>query len=72
MRTVPDIIDELGGATAISNGTGLPITTVHSWKRAQFVPDWRRPALIAFARKVGKPLSASDFPDARPNEVKAA
>jgi hypothetical protein len=66
MDTVPDIIEELGGATAISNETGIPLTTVHSWKRARFVPSWRVPALVSLAERMGKPISEASFPTERP------
>lgn len=62
MGNVADIFDALGGATVISNESGIPLTTVHSWKRAGFVPNWRVPALIGVAAKLGKPLSATDVP----------
>jgi len=66
MDTVPEIIEELGGATAISNETGIPLTTVHSWKRARFVPRWRVPALVSLAQRLGKPISEASFPSERP------
>lgn len=67
MRTVPDIIDEvLEGPTVISNETGIPLTTVHSWKRAGFVPAWRVPTLVDLAARKGKGLTAADFPTKRP------
>jgi hypothetical protein len=68
MHSVPAIIDDLlGGATAISNETGIPLTTVHSWKRARFVPSWRIPALLALADRIGRPLCEDDFPKERPS-----
>ena len=69
MDTVPDIIEELGGATAISNETGIPLTTVHSWKRARFVPRWRVPALVELAQRLGKPISEASFPRERPASI---
>lgn len=71
METVPDIIAELGGATAISNETGIPLTTVHSWKRARFVPSWRVPALVELATRLGKPFTTADFPTERPSPTPA-
>jgi len=66
MQTVPDIIEALGGATVIANETGIPLTTVHSWKRAQFVPRWRVPTLVSLAEKLGKPITEASFPVNRP------
>ncbi|CAN5573930.1 hypothetical protein BH10PSE14_BH10PSE14_06390 [soil metagenome] len=67
MDTVPDIIEELGGATVISNETGVPLTTVHSWKRARFVPRWRVPTLVSLAQRLGKPITEASFPVTRPD-----
>ena len=72
MDTIPDIIEELGGATAISNETGIPLTTVHSWKRARFVPSWRVPALVSLAERLGKPINEASFPTERPAPEQAA
>lgn len=62
MDTVAAILKELGGSSAVSKQTGIPITTVHSWKRSGFVPRWRIPALVKMAKRMGKPLSERDFP----------
>lgn len=66
MDTVPDIFAELGGVTAIANETGIPLTTVHSWKRARFVPRWRVQALVLMAKKLGKEITEASFPVERP------
>lgn len=66
MDTVSDILDALGGVTAVANETGIPLTTVHSWKRADFVPHWRRPILVDLAERLGKPVTSASFPDRRP------
>lgn len=71
MDTVPDIIEALGGTTVVANETGIPLTTVHSWKRAKFVPRWRVPALVSLAVKLGKPISEASFPDRRPDRIVA-
>lgn len=62
METVSDILDELGGVTAVSNTTGIPFTTVHSWKRAGFVPRWRIPTLVSLAERLGKGITEKNFP----------
>lgn len=66
MATVPDIIEQLGGATAISSQIDVPLTTVHSWKRVGYVPAWRVPALVKLAKKLKQPITAADFPVDRP------
>lgn len=65
MKTVPDILTELGGVSAIAEATGIPLTTVHSWKRSGAVPEWRIPVLVEMGEKVGKPIAAGDFPPRR-------
>lgn len=64
MQTVALIIEHLGGTSKVAADINLPLTTVHSWERANSVPEWRRPALIALAKKRRKPLTLSDFPPA--------
>jgi hypothetical protein len=66
METVPDILAQLGGPTVISNETGIPLTTVHSWKRAGFVPRWRVATLVSLAARLGKPINEASFPLDRP------
>lgn len=72
MDTVPNILDALGGVTAVSNETGIPLTTVHSWKRSGFVPKWRVPTLVLLAERLGKPVTVGNFPTRRPAEQVAA
>ena len=62
MANTPDIIETLGGATAVSREIGVPVTTVHGWKRAGYVPTWRVPALVRLAKKLKQPITAADFP----------
>lgn len=62
MSTVSDIIDALGGVAAISSETGIPFTTVHSWKRSGFVPTWRVPTLVDLGNRLGKPIDGDAVP----------
>lgn len=62
MRTVSDIFDELGGAAAIARATGIPLTTVASWKASNFVPEWRQSLLLDLALRDKKDLKPTDFP----------
>jgi hypothetical protein len=55
MTTSPDPkLDELfaafGGVAKLAAALNLPITTVHSWKRAGRVPAWRLAAIQSVAR----------------------
>ncbi|WP_166675228.1 hypothetical protein [Novosphingobium sp. PhB55] len=62
MNTVAEILESLGGVSAVSKETGIPITTVHTWKRTGFIPSWRIPALVKMARRLRKPLKEANFP----------
>lgn len=62
MQTVEDILGKLGGYAAVAGKIKTPATTVHSWQRSNFVPGWRRPALIKLAKKEKVQLSDADFP----------
>jgi hypothetical protein len=62
MLTASQIIERLGGAASIASELGLPLTTVASWGAVNFVPEWRREALLRLAVKQGEPLSTTDFP----------
>lgn len=62
MRTVPDIIDALGGSAALARETGFPITTIESWKAAEFIPDWRRAPLLEVAKAKKVKLTERCFP----------
>jgi len=50
-----EIFEKLGGATAIARGTGYPVQTVHDWLKKKGakpeIPPWRRPAVLAYARR---------------------
>lgn len=72
MRTVIQIIEMLDGPASIARDTGIPLTTVDSWKRCGFVPEWRRSPLVELAKARGKPLSLADFPSERPTETRDA
>jgi hypothetical protein len=53
----------------------LPLTTVQGWKDSNYVPEWRRGALLAMASDGGKSLATDEFPtvdERRPRKAKAA
>ena len=62
MRTAAQIIDVLGGSAEIARDTGFPITTIESWKKAGFIPEWRREPLLSIALRKSVALGATDFP----------
>lgn len=65
MMTVDEILDALGGYAKVAKDTGFPVTTVHSWKRNGFIPEWRRPKLLELAETRKIRIRKSDFPDSR-------
>ena len=60
--TALDIIQRLGGVTAVSKKLGIPLTTVSSWGRSNRIPDWRQPKLLELASQEGVTVSTADFP----------
>lgn len=64
MRTVRDIIRDLGGNTAVADAHVPPISvkTVNDWVQKNYIPTWRRPELIRIAEKQRKSLKDDDFP----------
>lgn len=62
MRTSDDIIRYLGNTTAVAKALGVSISTVQSWKEANFIPAWRQPELVRLAFDQEKDLSTADFP----------
>jgi hypothetical protein len=64
MRTVRDIIEDLGGQSAVAKAHNPPLaqSTVQGWVTSNFVPRWRVPALIEIAETQSKSLTENDFP----------
>ncbi|MGK2287323.1 carph-isopro domain-containing protein [Pedomonas sp. V897] len=44
------MIDELGGTTAVARAIGVPVSTVHSWRK-NGIPHWRHDAIQKLASK---------------------
>jgi len=57
MTIAAQIVDALGGPTAIHRKTGIPVQTIWDWKRKGNIPHWRRPTVIEAAKKLDEPLS---------------
>lgn len=60
--TAFDIIGLFGGSAKLSDALGIPLTTVHRWGRANFVPPWRQARVLELAVEHNIPLSTTDFP----------
>ena len=52
-KNIPDIIERLGGPSALAHHLGKPITTVASWKDRRSIPVEYWPALLIAAGKNG-------------------
>ena len=74
MATANEILTRLGGPAKVARETEIPLTTIIGWRDANFIPEWRRPALFACAMKRDAALSSADFPtpDQRISRSKAA
>jgi hypothetical protein len=72
--TALDIIQLLGGVTAVKTHLGVPLTTVSSWGRSNQIPEWRQGAMLELANRLNVALSTADFPppEARVKLGKAA
>jgi hypothetical protein len=62
MASANHIIDALGGTSAVASALKLTPSTVHSWRSANFIPEWRQASLLALAVELNKDVSATDFP----------
>lgn len=64
MRTVRDIIEGLGGISAVAKAHTpvVATSTVSGWIDVNFVPEWRREGLRAAAKKLKKPFNINDLP----------
>jgi hypothetical protein len=54
MRTVSQIIDDLGGARFVATSLGLPIGTVAAWKHRESIPADKWLAVIGLNPADGK------------------
>jgi hypothetical protein len=51
------------GRTELAKALGVPLTTVSSWGRANYIPEWRQPKVLELAAARGLTLSTADFPN---------
>lgn len=68
METASDIIDALGGTSAVARELGLPPSTVSSWKSSDNIPKWRMPAVQAMADGLNISIERSASPGKTPAE----
>ena len=50
------------GRTELAKAMGVPLSTVSSWGRANYIPEWRQPKILELASSRGVALSTADFP----------
>jgi hypothetical protein len=60
--TAKEIVDRLGGVSAVAKELGVPLTTVSSWGRFNQIPLWRQPKLLELATATNVSLATTDFP----------
>lgn len=53
MKTSAEIVDEMGGSTALGEALGVPVTTVSSWRTRKWIPIKYWPAVIRLAKAQG-------------------
>jgi hypothetical protein len=52
MRSIPDMLDALGGSAVVAAKRKLPYTTVASWKARGAIPAREWPGLVELAREM--------------------
>jgi hypothetical protein len=60
--TAREIIERLGGVSAVHVATGVPKTTIYSWGQFNQIPQWRQPKLLELANAGNVALATTDFP----------
>jgi hypothetical protein len=63
METASEIIDALGGTSAVARELELPPSTVSSWKSGDRIPKWRMPGVQAMADRLNISIAAPPSPD---------
>ena len=62
--TAREIVNRLGGVSAVHQATGIPKTTIYSWGQTNQIPSWRQPKLLELASASNVTLATTDFPTA--------
>jgi hypothetical protein len=65
--TASDIVDRFGGTSALAKLLDAKVSTVHSWRATNSIPEWRQEKILQVALTEGIELATTDFPapDAR-------
>lgn len=59
MKNATEIIDALGGTTAVARALNLTPSTVSSWKQSGSIPKWRMPGVEALAAELGADITGA-------------
>jgi hypothetical protein len=60
------------GRTELANAMGgIPLSTVSSWARFNYIPQWRQPKILELAASRNIALSTADFPSEEDRVMKA-
>lgn len=62
MASASEIIDRLGGTSAVATAFDVTPSTVHGWRVHNSIPKWRRNGLLSLAADKGVLLADHDFP----------
>ncbi len=57
MQTPSEIIELLGGTSAVARELGLTPSTVSSWKQLRAIPNWRMDGIRKLAKAKGVTLN---------------
>jgi hypothetical protein len=60
------------GRAELAKALGAPLSTVSSWGRFNYIPEWRQPPILALASSRGIALSTADFPTKAEKSPRAA
>ena len=60
--TAKEIVDRLGGVSAVHEALGVPKTTIYSWGQFNSIPLWRQSKLLELATARNVALATTDFP----------
>lgn len=61
MNTAERVIEKFGGTRPMSEKTGIPATTIQSWKEGGRIPSKRQGEILAAAARHGISLGAADL-----------
>ncbi|MFX4223571.1 MAG: carph-isopro domain-containing protein [Thalassobaculum sp.] len=63
MNVAKAIVDKFGGTRKMAEHTGLPPSTIQSWKSSGLIPAHKQSEVLRLAVKLGIDVSPADFFD---------